>query len=586
MSFDGANGREPWCGLVQADDGNFYGTTSLGGAYGCGTVFKMSPDGQLTTLHSFKLDSNGAVPQAGLTLGRDGCLYGTTRDAPPYFGTIFRITTNGVVTTLVRFNLNNGAAPWNGALFQGSDGNFYGTTANGGKTNTMPMGYGTAFRVTPDGLLTTLHLFDYPSGDTPYGGLIEGFDGHFYGTTAHGGRLGGGTVFRLTRDGKHTELVSFHYRGTNGLIPFSAVIQGRDGNFYGTTTQGGASYGHTNSVNQQGFGTIFKMTPDGQLTTLFSFYGTNGAYPYASLVEGPDGAFYGVTMSGGAFTNQLFPNVGGDPGYGTVFRITTNGAFTSLISFARTNGARPLGNLTLGKDGKFYGTTLFGSAHDLGTVFRLSLPSAPTITCPDPTIIECGSLVEISVQVGEPDGDALTVVWSLNGQPIQTNIVQSADPPTQVGILLADLPLGTNVIAVSVTDTDANSASCSTEIIVLDTNPPIMLSVAADPDVLWPPNHQMVTVNLRAVVLDKCGAATWRIIGVRSNEPGSGHGSGRVSPDWEIIDEHTLRLRAERSGLGFSRVYEIEVQACDEAGNLSEPQIVTVRVPKSRVQVQ
>src|SRR6185295_15263019 len=324
VSFDGVNGLQPWGGLVQAADGNFYGIASFGGDNGAGTVFKMSLAGAITTLHSFRWDTNGAVPQAGLTLGQDGHLYGTTRDAPPdHNGTVFRITTNGVLTTLVRFNGNNGAAPWNGLLIQGSDGIFFGTTANGGNTNTYPWGYGTVFKVTPSGQLTTLHAFDYPGGDIPYGGLIEGVDGNFYGMTSGGGQLGGGTVFKLTPDGKHTQLASFSYLGTNGLTPFSALLQGRDGSFYGVTTQGGQSYGNPDSVNRQGFGTIFKITQSGQLTTLFSFHGTNGAYPYASLVEGRDGRLYGVTLSGGASTNQLFPGSDGYAGYGTAFRITT-----------------------------------------------------------------------------------------------------------------------------------------------------------------------------------------------------------------------------------------------------------------------
>jgi len=281
LSFDGANGSEPWGGLVQGRDGSFYGTTSFGGAYGFGTVFRMTPTGTLTTLHSFGPDSDGAVPQAGLTLGTDGLLYGTTRDAPPYRGTVFKITTNGVLTTLVRFNGNDGASPWNGALAQGSDGSFFGMTAQGGNTNTYPFGYGTVFMITQNGLFTTLHFFDYTTGGIPYGGLVQGVDGNFYGTTSSGGRLFGGTVFKLTPTGLHTELASFSYRGTNGLDPFSALLQGRDGDFYGTTTQGGASYGDPTSVNGEGFGTVFKITTGGELTTLFSFRGTARTLPPA-----------------------------------------------------------------------------------------------------------------------------------------------------------------------------------------------------------------------------------------------------------------------------------------------------------------
>src|SRR5438445_809555 len=187
------------------------------------------------------------------------------------------------LSTLLSFDGANGSEPWDG-LVQGRDCSFYGTTSF-----CCAYGYGTVFRITQNGLFKTLHFFDHTTGDNPYGGLVEGVDGNFYGTTSSGGRLFGGTVFKLTPSGLHTELASFSYRGTNGLDPFSALLQGRDGDFYGTTTQGGASCGDPTSVNGQGFGTLFKITPGGKLTTLFSFYGTNGAYPYASLTEGVDG---------------------------------------------------------------------------------------------------------------------------------------------------------------------------------------------------------------------------------------------------------------------------------------------------------
>jgi len=272
---------------------------------------------------------------------------------------------------------------------------------------------------------------------------------------------------------------------------------------------------------------------------------------------------------------------GGYAGYGTAFRITTNGVFTSLTSFAGINGAEALGNLTLGKDGHFYGTTIRGGAYDLGTVFRLDISSPPTITCLPSATVECGNPVEVQVRVNDLDGDPLTVVWELNGEPVQTNTVPAEGPPTQADVsLLAELPVGTNFITVAVADSAANRASCSTEIRVVDTTPPVMLALTAKPNALWPPDHRMVVVNLSAVVVDGCSATTWKITGVRSSEPVVGRGAGKTSADWTIIDDHTLQLRAERSGLGADRVYTIEVQASDDAGNLSEPRTLTVRVPK------
>src|SRR5262249_12278486 len=145
----------------------------FGGAYNFGTIFKITASGTLTTLHSFRSDSDGAIPQAGLTFGSDGSLYGTTREAPPYRGSAFKITTNGDFTVLARFNGTNGAAPWNGALVQGSDGHFYGTTSLGGSAWPSLPGYGTVFRVTTNGVLDALHSFDHFGGATPYGGLIQ-----------------------------------------------------------------------------------------------------------------------------------------------------------------------------------------------------------------------------------------------------------------------------------------------------------------------------------------------------------------------------------------------------------------------------
>jgi len=523
-----------------------------------------------------------------LVQGADGDLYGTTLFGPNSRspGTVFKITTNGVLTTLFSFTGINGAQPWNGALIQGSDGFFYGTTESGGISG-IPLGGGTIFRISASGVFNSLFSFDITSGITPYGGLVEGRDGNFYGTTSSlggaGGSLASGTVFKITPHGALTPLALFW--GTNGYSPFSAVIQGKDGNFYGTTTQGGASYGNLNSVNGQGFGTIFKMTPNGALTTLFSFSGTNGSYPYASLAQGNDGNFYGVTLSGGAYTNQLFPGSGGYAGYGTAFRIATNGTLTTLVSFAGTNGAEVLASLTLGKDGKFYGATQKGGEHDRGTVFRLSIPSPPVIRCPAPTIVECGSPMEMTVQVSDPDGDALSVLWQVNGQPVQTNTIPPSNQPTDASVSFsADLPPGTNVIVVSVTDDATNSASCSTTIIVVDTTPPVILSAAANPNVLWPPNHQMVRVYVNALVADACGSATWKIVSVHSNEPVNGPGDGNTSPDWVITGDHSVSLRAERSGAGAGRVYSIKIQASDAAGNLSELRVVTVRVPKSQAQ--
>lgn len=259
FSFDGTNGDAP-NGLVQSTDGNIYGTTRYGGAHNWGTFFKMTPEGALTTLYNFcsqALCSDGRSPNSG--------------------------------------------------LIQGSDGNFYGTTIGGGTFDG-----GTFFKITPEGTLTTLYSFcaaqgNCPNPSEPMAGVIQAADGNFYGTTAYGGAYDDGTVFKVTPGGTLTVLHSFD--GTDGTYSTARLIQTTDGNFYGTTQLGGG-------ITSSGYGTVFKITPDGMLTTLYRFDTTGGVYPQAGLVQATDGNFYGTTLGTG---------LGGGYGQGTVFKITPGG---------------------------------------------------------------------------------------------------------------------------------------------------------------------------------------------------------------------------------------------------------------------
>jgi uncharacterized repeat protein (TIGR03803 family) len=195
------DGELPYAGLVQGTDKNFYGTTEVGGANGAGTVFKITPSGILTTLHSFDGD-DGSGPYAGLVQGADGSFYGTASSGgsnPCGCGTVFKITPSGTLTTLHSFGGTDGTSPY-GGLVQGADGNFYGTTEQGGASSTCPVGggCGTVFMIAPSGTLTTLYSFDAtPDGAEPWGALVQGTDGNFYGTTEQGGAYADGTVFRL-----------------------------------------------------------------------------------------------------------------------------------------------------------------------------------------------------------------------------------------------------------------------------------------------------------------------------------------------------------------------------------------------------
>jgi uncharacterized repeat protein (TIGR03803 family) len=303
----GADGGFPFVAPVLAGDGNFYGSTNGPTGYDAGgSVFRMTPTGDFTPLYSFTGGADGGGV-SGLMQGSDGNFYGTTEGGGVAagsngFGTVFRVTSTGVLTTLYTFTggADGGWPVPVAALVQGSDGNFYGTTQEvNGNTH-----LGTVFRITPKGVLTTLHTFSgLTDGTHAYGSLLQASDGNFYGTTKGGGLGDAGTVFRLAADGTFSTLHKFTGNQGNGLnegsVPDGALIQGKDGNFYGTTENGGAT---------SRWGTAFRMTPAGDITTIYSFtYGVDGATPSAGLIQGSDGNFYGTTSDGGtAYHGTVF----------------------------------------------------------------------------------------------------------------------------------------------------------------------------------------------------------------------------------------------------------------------------------------
>ena len=364
----GKNGANPYAGLIQGSDGNFYGTTQQGGENNNGTVFKITPQGVKTTFYSFAGGTtDGATPKAGLIQGSDSNFYGTTfRGGAKLKGTVFKLTPQGQETVLYSFaGEKDGEYPYAG-LIQDSHGNFYGTTKQGGESGAI--GYGTVFRITPAGVESPLYSFaGEEDGAYPTSALIKANDSNFYGTTSRGGgelgTIGSGTVFKITPLGVKTTLYSF-VGGTDGTFPEAGLIQGSDGNFYGTTSQGGES-------GANGNGTVFKLTSQGQETVLYRFTGVNdGALPYAGLIQGKDGNFYGTTTKG---SNPNCP-----VGCGVVFRITPAGVESPLYSFAGgKDGANPYAGLIQDNNGNFYGTTTAGgggdSSNGYGIVFKLSI---------------------------------------------------------------------------------------------------------------------------------------------------------------------------------------------------------------------
>jgi hypothetical protein len=206
--------------------------------------------------------------------------------------------------------------------------------------------------------------------------------------------------------------------------------------------------------------------------------------------------------------------------------------------------------------------------------------SPPMLICAPDTTVECGTAAVLTAQVLDPDGDALVLTWAVNGELVQSNSLPAQSTPAAVPVsFTATLPLGTNVVVVTATDSASNTTSCATMVTVVDTTPPVITRVSTQPKTLWPPNHKMVNVKVSALVTDTCSATTWAIVGVTSNEPVNAKGDGNTSPDWIITGRHTLQLRAERAGNGNGRVYSITIQATDAAGNVSPNAVVKVTVP-------
>jgi len=302
----------------------------------------------------------------GLAQGMDGNFYGTTYSGGANgYGTIFKITANGLLTTLHSFDGTDGANPY-AALIQGTDGNFYGTTLSGGSN-----GVGTVFKVTPGGIFSTLHSFVSTDGSNPNGALVQATDGNFYGATEYGGANGGGTVFKMSRSGRLTTLYAFCSQAdcADGAFP-NGLIQANDGNFYGTAAIGGSNND----------GTIFEITPAGVETTLHAFASRDGFDVFAPLVQDTDGVLYGTASAGGAYFY-----------YGTVFSLSTGlpPFVSTLPSFGK-----------VGASVKLLGTTLTGAT----SVTFNGTPATFTVVSP--------TLIKTTVPTGATTGKVQVVTPS------------------------------------------------------------------------------------------------------------------------------------------------------------------------------
>jgi len=428
LSFDGTDGGYPYYeSLIQGTDGNYYGTTT-GGQDNLGTIFSITPAGTLTNLYSFCPQSgctDGQWPYAGLMQATNGNFYGTTYEGGANGeGAVFELTPepgggcpsgsntgNGWCETVLysfcaQTNCTDGYRPY-AALIQATNGNLYGTADDGGAHNG-----GTVFEITLAGKLTTLYSFclltDCKDGQGP-NGLVQATNGNFYGTTTIGGEYDEGTVFEITPAGKLTTLYSFCSKTAcaDGDFPEAGLVQATNGSLYGTTSSGG-----------NGGGTVFKITPGGKLTTLHTFCSetdcTDGSGPSDVLVQATDGNFYGTTTGKG-------PN-----GEGTVFEITPAGSLTTLHGFGGADGEDLRGGVMQATNGTFYGTTTSGGANDYGTVFSLSTGLGPFVE----TIFTSGKVGASLIILGNNLTGTTSV--SFNGAAATFTVVSDSEITTTV----------------------------------------------------------------------------------------------------------------------------------------------------------
>lgn len=421
--------------LLQGGDGALYGISNFGGATGgSGTVFKINPAGTMRVVYSFCLQPNctdGATPLGGLTLRPDGHFIGTTSKGGNTAGdgTIFDLTQTGNLTVLYTFTGGKDGSNPPGPPIFGPNGSYYGTTSDGGGTS----GCGTIYRITnlgaSSGGFTLLHDFNLTDGCNPQAGLVLGTDGNFYGVTSGGGTSGFGVVFQVTPAGKVTVLHNLS-GGNEGVAPLAPLIQGSDGNFYGTTV---AAFG-------QYSGNVFQITPAGTYTVLHTLNGTTDGADPSGLVQTTDGNLYGVTGFGGGIKNNHCPN-----GCGTLFQVTPGGSYSVLHNFNGTAGGGAAYAPFQHTNGVLYGVASGGTgtsglcgAVDCGVVYSWSANLPPFVSL-IPYQASVGSVIEILGQ-----GFTSSTIVSFNGTPATTKVVSGT-------LVKAVVPSGATTGLVTVT---------------------------------------------------------------------------------------------------------------------------------------
>jgi uncharacterized repeat protein (TIGR03803 family) len=410
--------------LAQGRDGELYGTSEGNGTTSYGSIFKVSPSRVFTELFDFNnsnFSQDGCCPGQGLTLASDGNFYGVADAAGTgQVGVFFSITPNGTFTAIHDFTGgSDGATPF-ARPTEASDGNLYGTTEGDGTGSTVYM-------YTPSsGDFSTIYQF---AGNTVIAPLVQASDGFLYGTTANGGWAHCGSIFKMSTVGVLLQSAPF-LCGAGGAGPNSGpLLEASDGNFYGVTEAGGLRNG----------GTIFKMTPDFQISTLYTFQGKSGRSrdgftPAGGLIQATDSNLYGTTAEGGNYGN------------GTLFRISTSGSYSSIYSFNAVSGKLPQGTLMQHTNGLLFGTAQEGGTNNLGTVYELNLGLAPFITF----VQRMGTVGQTVEVLGQQLTGATSVTFS--GVPASFTVAG----PTY---LVATVPSGATTGPVVVTTPDATLTS-------------------------------------------------------------------------------------------------------------------------------
>jgi uncharacterized repeat protein (TIGR03803 family) len=436
-NFNNTNGHDPLGTIVQATDGNFYGATFTGGANNSGSIFRMSPGGQLKDIYSFCSQPNcadGLYSTSGPVLGSDGNLYGAASSGGSYAGepsgsgTIYKMTLEGKITILYTFCTSTPCTDGDGptGLVQAYDGNFYGTTYGGGKYNG-----GTIFQISPKGKYKVVYSFcsqvNCPDGERPYYPPIQGIDGNFYGVTLGGGALGPGAAYKFEPSGTYTVLHSFCYGdGCNGSQS-NQIVQDAKGNLFGSTLWGGSSA----TGGKTGYGTVYEITAAGQYIVLDNFDFIHGE-PGAGFALANDGNLYGT--SAGSYDT-------GASG-GTLFEVSPTGKYTELYTFdvCGLTGYLPSPCLIQGTDGLIYGSTIYGGGpgcDDNGSIYSLSIGLNPLV---------------ITVPTGGAPGKSVLILGNgLTGTTSVTfNGVEATFAVTSDTYIKATVPAGATTGVVSV----------------------------------------------------------------------------------------------------------------------------------------